>query len=375
MAHHLRALQKIHQQIEKAGGAISFEDYMQAALYMPGYGYYRCGSQKFGVAGDFVTAPEISPLFAQCLARFALQTDLSDNILEVGAGSGVLAANLLRQFATQDMLPQQYFILELSAELRARQHETIQSICPEAIDRVHWLDKLPEDFTGVVLANELLDAMPVRRFHLKGENVYEQYVCWHDGIFCYQDKPSSDRHLLARITELKAQTSMSEADEYLSEINFMAEDWIRSLADSLTQAVVLLIDYGYPRNAYYHAQRNVGTLMCHYQHRAHPDPLILTTLQDITAYIDFTAMADAALESGMEVCGFTTQAHFLLNMGILDELDSDIENWPQHLQQANQVKKLTLPNEMGENFKVMALARGYDHVVPGFTQHDLRHLL
>jgi SAM-dependent MidA family methyltransferase len=375
MAHHLLALEKIHQQIERAGGAISFEDYMQMALYMPDYGYYRCGSQKFGASGDFVTAPEVSPLFAHCLSNFALQTNLSGNILEIGAGSGVLAANLLKQLAAQDALPQTYFILEISGELRARQQQTIQAIYPQAIQRVQWLDVLPNDFSGVVVANELLDAMPVRRFHLQGENIYEQFVCWHDGVFCYQDRPSSDQRLLERIAALKTQTTISETDEYLSEVNFLAEDWIRTLGNALAQAVVLLIDYGYPRNAYYHAQRNHGTLMCHYQHRAHPDPLILTTLQDITAYIDFTAMADAALDADMEVCGFTTQAHFLLNMGILDGLGSDIEDWPEHLQLANQVKKLTLPNEMGENFKVMALGKHYDQIVPGFAQHDLRHLL
>jgi len=375
MAHHLQAMDKIRRQIERAGGAISFEQYMQSALYLPDYGYYRCGTQKFGASGDFVTAPEISPLFAHCLASFIRQSGLSDTILEVGAGSGVLAANILQTLARQEALPEHYYIVELSAELRARQQETLESKVPEAIGCVSWLDSLPEKFKGVVLANELLDAMPVRRFHIKGDTVHEQFVAWCDGVFCYQDKPTNDQRLLDRVTELKAQTSMAEAGEYLSEINFMAEDWIHTLGDTLDQAVVLLIDYGYPRNAYYHAQRNSGTLMCHYQHRAHPDPLILSCLQDITAFVDFTAMADAALEAGMEVCGFTTQGHFLMNMGILEEIETDIDNWPAHLQKANEIKKLTMPNEMGENFKVMALSKNHEQVVPGFAHHDLRHLL
>ena len=374
MAHQLRAISRICQQIETAGGVISFQDYMQAALYLPGYGYYRNGSQKFGALGDFVTAPEISPLFAQCVANFTQQVGLQ-SLLEIGAGSGVLAANVLQQLAKQDCLPQQYFILELSAELRQRQRQTLQAICPQAISHVEWLDTLPDSFSGIVIANELLDAMPVRRFQLKGDNVLEQFVCCHDGVLCYENRQSDDERLLQRIAELKAQTSIDESTSYLSEINFVAEDWLRTMASQLDKAVVLLVDYGYPRNAYYHAQRNTGTLMCHYQHRAHPDPLILTTLQDITAHVDFTAMADAALGAGLEVCGFTTQAHFLLNMGILDSINSDIEDWVEHVQMTNQVKKLTLPNEMGENFKVMALAKNYDQVVPGFAQHDLRHLL
>lgn len=375
MAHHLQALDKIHQMIDQSGGAIRFEQYMQSALYMPGYGYYRCGTQKFGAGGDFITAPEISPLFAHCLARFVQQTELTGAILEVGAGSGLLAANILQALEQQQALPDHYYIVELSSELRARQHETIARLAPAALEHVQWLDSLPQTFRGVVFANELLDAMPVRRFHMKGEKLCEQYVAWCDGVLCYQDRAVDDQRLLDRIDELKTQTSMMEAPEYLSEINFMAEDWVRTLGDALEQAVVLLIDYGYPRNAYYHAQRNSGTLMCHYQHRAHADPLVLTCLQDITSYVDFTAMADAALDVDMDVCGFTTQAHFLMNTGILDDINDDIENWPAHLQLANEIKKLTMPNEMGENFKVMALSKNYDQIVPGFQQYDLRHLL
>ncbi len=374
-AHQLRLQESIRSLIEAQGGAISFEQYMQAALYMPDMGYYRCGTQKFGAAGDFITAPEISLLFAQCMARFILQTGLNQSVLEVGAGSGILAANILQTLDGQGMLPEKYYILELSAELRTRQKETITRLIPGATDRVIWLDDLPKDFTGVVLANELLDAMPVRRFHMVHGELYEQFVSLDETGFCYQDRPISDKRLLQRIKELETQTSFAKAREYLSEINFMAEDWIRALAATLKQAVVLLIDYGYPRNAYYHEQRVMGTLMCHYQHRAHADPLILAGLQDITAYIDFTAVADAALDAGMDVCGFSTQAHFLMALGLLENIDTEHDNVAEQLKTSTEIKKLTMPNEMGENFKVMVLSKNYDKMVPGFEQFDLRHIL
>ncbi len=374
-AHSLRLLKKLQTQISAQGGAISFEQYMQAALYQPELGYYRCGTQKFGANGDFITAPEVSPLFARCLARFALQVGTGNTILEVGAGSGKLAAHILQQLQHQDATPVHYWILEVSSELRQRQRETISQLCPQMLERVQWLDDLPDGFAGVVIANELLDAMPVRRFRIRGQKLFEQYVAWCDGLLCYRDKVLGDVRLIDRIATLREQTSIAEADNYLSEVNFMAEDWLRTLGKKLQQGVVLLIDYGYPRSAYYHAQRSAGTLMCHYQHRAHPDPLILPGLQDITAHIDFTAMADAALEGGMEISGFTTQGHFLLNMGVLETDAQDNLDEAQRLAMATEIKQLTLDTEMGEQFKVMACSKQYDGVVPGFIHHDLRHLL
>lgn len=374
-AHSLRLLDKLHTQITAQGGAISFEQFMQTALYQPELGYYRCGTEKFGAAGDFITAPEISPLFAQCLADFVIQTGLGNSVLEVGAGSGKLAAHILQHLQAQQALPAHYYILELSAELRHRQRETLTRVCPQLLDRVEWLDDIPADFTGVVIANELLDAMPVRRFRIRNKQLFEQYVAWCDGVLCYRDEPLSDIRLLDRIATLKEQTSIAEAESYLSEVNFMAEDWVRTLGNKLKQGVLLLIDYGYPRNAYYHAQRSAGTLMCHYQHRAHPDPLILTGLQDITAHIDFTAMADAALEAGMEIAGFTTQGHFLLNMGLLDHAAAVAGDERTQLRANNEVKRLTLPTEMGEQFKVMACSKHDDGSLRGFEHNDLRHLL
>lgn len=374
-AHSLRVLEKLHTKIKAQGGAISFEQYMEAALYQPELGYYRCGTEKFGANGDFITAPEISPLFARCLADFAIQAGAGDAILEVGAGSGKLAAHILLQLQQQHAAPEHYWILEVSTELRLRQRETIKRLCPLMLDRVQWLDDIPDGFVGVVLANELLDAMPVRRFRIRGQRLFEQYVAWCDGLLCFRDEPLADVRLIDRIATLREQTSLGEVDNYLSEVNFMAEDWLRTLGRKLQQGVVLLIDYGYPRSAYYHAQRSAGTLMCHYQHRAHPDPLILPGLQDITAHIDFTAMADAALEGGMEIAGFTTQGHFLLNMGLLALAGRTGVDERERLAVNNEIKRLTLDTEMGEQFKVLACSKRYDGVVPGFGHHDLRHML
>ncbi|MBI1424738.1 MAG: SAM-dependent methyltransferase [Gammaproteobacteria bacterium] len=374
-AHSLRLLEKLHTQISANGGAIPFEQYMQAVLYQPDLGYYRCGSQKFGIGGDFITAPELSPLFARCLAAFVAQSGAGDTVLEVGAGSGKLAACILQQLEKQQALPARYAILELSGELRQRQRETIERACPQLLERVQWLDDLPENFAGVVIANELLDAMPVRRFRIRGQQLFEQYVAWCDGLLCFRDQPLGDVRLIDRIASLREQTTLVDAENYLSEVNFMAEDWLRTLGKKLQRGVVLLIDYGYPRSAYYHVQRNSGTLMCHYQHRAHPDPLILPGLQDITAHIDFTAMADAALAGGMDIAGFATQGNFLLNLGLLDIAEHEQLDERERLAVSTEIKQLTLDTEMGEQFKVMACSKDLDVRVRGFEHNDLRHLL
>jgi SAM-dependent MidA family methyltransferase len=319
--------------------------------------------------------PNASPLFGQSLAQFIQQTSVANQVLEVGAGSGRLAISILQALKQQSALPETYYILELSAELRERQRQNLTAELPEYVEKVVWLDELPLAFKGVVIANELLDAMPVTRFKLEGDEVLEEYVVVTDKNLSFHYEPSVNQRLLDRVAELKQQSTISEIDPYVSEVNFIAEDWIKSLAECIDSGVVLIVDYGYPRSAYYHSQRHMGTLMCHYQHRAHPDPLILPGIQDITAHIDFTAIADAALECGMDVVGFATQAHFLLNLGLLDLLDVDEQTLPDFLQASGEVKRLTLPGEMGESFKVMAFSKNYDDAVLGFEQHDIRHLL
>lgn len=369
----------IRKEMAEQGGSIPFRRFMELALYAPGLGYYSAGAAKLGDAGDFVTAPELSPLFSQCIANAIapVLTSLPEQqILEVGAGSGRMAADILRRLAVLDCLPECYAILELSADLQDRQRQTLQTEVPEYFERVQWLSSIPKQFTGVVLANEVLDAMPVQRFHLTKDGVYEQYVAAGDDGFFWQDAVPSDPRLAARVEAITQQSEEGLAPGYVSEINLAAEDWLRTLADSLVRGVILLIDYGFPRHEFYHPQRGMGTLMCHYRHRAHTDPLILTGLQDITAHVDFTAIAEAATAAGLELAGYTSQAHFLLDSGLSELVtELDLNDIARHMRMVSEIKKLTLPHEMGELFKVMALSKASAVPLPGFRQYDMRERL
>ncbi len=361
--------ERLRDEIEASGGAIDFSRFMARALYEPGLGYYSGGRQKFGIAGDFVTAPEMGSLFADCLARPCAQTLQATNgdILEAGAGSGVLAADLLLALEKLGTLPANYFILELSADLRARQRETLARKAPHLAARVRWLDTLPaKGFRGVVLGNELLDAMPVERFRMTAWGLKQLQVGREDGRFVWRER-TADRAVQERIGPICL------PEGYTSEIGFAAEGWMRSIADALEQGALLLIDYGFPRAEFYHAQRRAGTLMCHYRQRAHDDPLMLVGLQDITAHVDFSAIAHAGQEAGLDLLGYTSQASFLLDNG-LEEIvaASDPNDVRAHLALTSQIKKLTLPHEMGELFKIIALARGIEAPLAGFRQQDRR---
>ena len=372
-AHSLELISLIKQRIAQHDGAIPFHDFMQLALHAPGLGYYSAGSRKLGKEGDFITAPETSPLFARCLARAIqplLQSLPQRNVLEVGAGSGVMAAGILNELTALNSEPESYTILELSADLKQRQAETLQ----QHASMVDWRDSLPENFTGIVLANELLDAMPVHRIVWEQGKLQECYVAWQEERFVWQAGPLSNPRLQARFDEIISRLG-EFPDGYVTEINLAAEDWINTLGANMQQGMALLIDYGFARHEFYHPQRMQGTLMCHYRHRAHDDPLILVGLQDITAHVDFTAMADSALAAKMQVDGYTTQAHFLLGSGLtklVAEVDTDAV---QQLELANQVKRLTLPQEMGELFKVMVLSKNFPANMPGFMLRDLRNSL
>jgi SAM-dependent MidA family methyltransferase len=368
-AHHDKLTQRLREEMAAAGGAIAFDRFMELALYAPGLGYYAAGKHKFGERGDFVTAPELGSLFARCLARpcQSLLAELGGgDILEAGAGSGVLAADLLLELESLGRLPGRYLILELSAELRAHQTETIRRKSPHLFGRVHWLADWPGDFRGMVLANELLDAMPVTRFKVTENGVNELYVAWENQGFVWQEQPAS-ASLRARVDLLGLATG------YSSEINLRAEAWVRRVADSLKQGAMLLIDYGFPRAEFYHPQRAQGTLMCHYRHQAHDDPLRLAGLQDITAHVDFSAIAEAGIGAGLALLGYTSQAAFLLGGGLEQIMAaSDPNDTRAHLALTQQIKKLTLPHEMGELFKVIAFARGVREPLPGFTLQDRR---
>ena len=360
--------QRVREEITVHGGSIPFARFMELALYAPGLGYYAAGKHKFGSTGDFVTAPELGSLFARCVGRAcgSILERVGGDILEAGAGSGALAADLLLELEALGRLPERYLILELSNELRDRQAETLRRKAPQLLKHAHWLNALPAGFRGVILANELLDAMPIERFRVSTDGIRQLHVAWEDDRFVWREKTARDK-IRARIEPLALSPG------YTSEINFTAEAWVRSAADVLKQGAMLLIDYGFPRAEFYHPQRTAGTLMCHYRHRAHDNPLMLVGLQDITAHVDFTSIAEAGLDVGLTLFGYTSQAAFLIGCG-LEQLmaASDPEDARAHLELTQQVKKLTSPHEMGELYKVIALGRGIQEPFPGFAGHDRR---
>ena len=358
---------------EARDGAIPFSRYMQLALYEPERGYYSAGKHKFGEGGDFVTAPELGSAFAFCLAeqcQQVLEALSGGSILEAGAGQGRLAVDLLLELERRNILPQRYQILELAHGLRTIQKETFEKHAPHLLSRVEWLDGFPSAFEGVIFGNELLDAMPVELFEVQ------------DSKFVRMDVSCTDNQLhLVPGTPLPVATTqrfrgLSFPNDYRSEINLQAEAWIAGAAKSLSSGILLLIDYGFPREEYYHPQRNTGTMMCHYRHHAHVDPLVLVGLQDITAHVDFTAIAESAVENGLDVLGYTSQAAFLMASG-LEKLvaSSDTSDSRAHLQLTAQIKKLTNPSEMGELFKVIAFGRQFEHPLKGFMLQDRRHRL
>jgi SAM-dependent MidA family methyltransferase len=355
-AHAARVAEKIRQEIKQTG-LMSFSRFMDLALYAPGLGYYCVGTEKIGPGGDFVTAPEISPLFSECLGGYC-QKILSQlqhkTILEVGAGTGRLATGVLHALAKQNCLPERYFILDLSPELQQRQKAFIQENAPEYFSRVQWLDALPKEaFDGVIIANEVLDAMPVTLFQKSDNGFFERCVDLNDqDEFIWKTRPASAA-LLAEIHSL----DIDFPANYYSEINSNVDPWIRSLDQVLHQGEIMVIDYGFLRAEYYHPQRTTGTLMCHYQQRAHTNPLILTGIQDITAHVDFTAVGKTAEALSLKVSHYSTQSQFLLNNGLLDLMQKAVTTPEQQFNFANQVKMLTLPSEMGELFKVIILKK------------------
>jgi SAM-dependent MidA family methyltransferase len=357
VAHSERLQTLIKEEIQAQAGSIPFARFMELALYAPGLGYYSGGLHKFGREGDFTTAPEISSLFSQSLAVQCAQVLESlehADVLEAGAGSGVMAADILAELERLGQLPDRYFILELSGELRQRQQETLQTRVPHLLERVQWLDALPlSGFCGVILGNELLDAMPVQRFRIEGGEVRELHVVLEGDGFAYQSRPAG-KDLLDAVRNIESQLGESFADGYESELNLAAQGWLQSISEIMEQGLILFVDYGFPRHEFYHPQRGGGTLMCHYRHRAHPDPLVLVGLQDITAHVDFTAMAETAQACGLDVLGFTTQAHLLLSLGI----EQRVAQAEDVMQVAQQIKQLVLPSEMGELFKAIAFGKG-----------------
>jgi SAM-dependent MidA family methyltransferase len=387
LAHSETLAALIRERIRGAGNWIDFADYMDLALYAPGLGYYSAGASKIGAAGDFVTAPEISPLFSRCIARVAaevLSSCSSGVILEVGAGTGKMAAEIIRVLESQGKILDRYLILETSADLRERQRQLLEQQVPDSVSRVEWLDMFPETaIDGLILANEVLDALPVSRFVLTGRGPGPggagQLQAAGVGIdgdrFCWQPGPPQ-QILRERFDGIEAALDAPLADGYTSEISLRIPAMVESLGSALKRGLILIVDYGLPRREYFHPERDQGTLICHYRHRAHPDPFLYPGLQDITAWVDFTAVAEAAASAGLDLAGYTTQAHFLIGARVDEEFENaGASDLAGQLELSRQLQTLMMPGEMGERFKVMGLARGIDVAPAAFRYRDLRHLL
>lgn len=371
-----KLIARIKESLRQQTGVIGFDQYMKMALYEPGLGYYSAGSRKFGVEGDFVTAPELSPLFSQCLAQQCEQilNELDSGvILELGAGTGVMAGDLLLALEKQNCLPEKYFILEISADLKQRQQDYLGKTLPHLNEKIIWLDALPENkITGVILANEVLDALPVKRFKKIMTGFKEMKVGLNNAEFIWVEN-DIDANCKKMLQQLEESLPMRLPENFISEVNIDLGHWLSALNDVLEQGVMLFIDYGYSSAEYYHPEKSDGSLLCHYRHRVHADPFIYPGLQDITSSVNFTAVAECADALGMHVSGYTNQTYFLFACGLenlvanMNTLDSKART-----KVAQQVRTLTMPEEMGERFKVMALTRKYDSGLQGFSLMDQR---
>ena len=372
LAHSQQLKDLIHSDITLQGGWIPFSRFMELALYAPGLGYYSAGARKLGAEGDFITAPELSPLFGRTLARQVadIMAQSAAQVLELGAGSGKLAVDVLEELEQLGQLPESYSILEVSADLRERQQALLQQRLPHLIGRVHWLEALPEQINGVIIGNEVLDALPVHLVHWTDAHILEIGVAHQDEHFYFTERLPENPQLL----EIAQQINVP--DDYVSEISLTARGLVKTLCERLSSGALLFIDYGFGAREYYHPQRNNGTLMCHYRHHSHDDPLFLPGLQDITAHVDFTAIAEVAIDHGANLLGYTSQAHFLLNCGITDLLgDIAPESVRDYLPLSAQIQKLTSPAEMGELFKVIALGKGLENTLRCFGAGDKSRLL
>lgn len=370
-----RMVDHLARSIARDGGWISFAEYMQQALYAPGLGYYAAGARKFGPAGDFVTAPEMTALFgASIAAQLAdvLAAVPQADVIELGPGTGKLAADLLRALEERDALPSRYRLLETSPDLRERQRDHLGAAVPECMERIDWIDAVPQQWRGAIVVNEVLDAVPAHLIARQGGKWFERGVA----LERERQLAFADRPLDAGALQASAAARFPPTGDYVSEINPASAALVAHLARRCERGVLLLVDYGFPAAEYYHAQRSAGTLMAHYRQHALSDPFLLPGLCDLTAHVDFSAIAHAGVAGGMTVAGYTTQARFLVNCGVLDALARCGD--PQtaaYLREAAAVQKLLSPAEMGELFKVLAFSRGLDFELVGFRDGDQSHRL
>lgn len=374
--HAARVAAQIRDELAAAGGWIPFARFMQLALYAPGLGYYSAGARKFGADGDFVTAPELSPVFARCLATQVaevLDRTGGGDVLEVGAGSGALAADLLAALGERNALPASYRILEVSAELRERQRRRLAQADPRLAGLVEWLEAPPPTpWRGVLLGNEVLDALPVERFRVEARGCAQLGVTARGEDFAGRWRPAP-AGLQAEVARRLGALPEPPPPGFESELSLLVRPWIAGLAAGLERGVLLFADYGLPRAQYYHPSRPGGTLAAYFRHRQVEDVLRNPGLQDITAWVDFTEVAEAGAAAGLGVAGFATQAHFLLSLGIEREVATAGAGCDAaaRARLAQAVSTLLLPGEMGERCKVIALARGVDGPLAGFAFRDL----
>jgi SAM-dependent MidA family methyltransferase len=380
-AHSERVAAHIRDFIDAHGGVIGFDAFMRLALYAPGLGYYSAGATKLGGDGDFVTAPELSSLFSRCLARQAAEVlrVTGGDVLELGAGLGTMAADILTELAALDCLPDRYLILEVSADLAARQRARLAQLPAQLAGRVQWLERWPQrPMSGVVLANEVLDAMPVERFVLRGDGARQEVRCLGVGStgtgFEWRETdptPELENAVESILEGLPAPLPSG----YCSEICLAFQPWMAALGSQLEQGVALLIDYGLPRAHLYHPERHTGTLRCHFRHRAHDDPFTHVGLQDITAWVDFTRVAEAADSAGLDLLGYATQAAFLIGAGMEALLTTEMQLADDDAQRrarlAGEARRLMLPGEMGEIFKVIALGNRFEAPLAGFGMQSM----
>ena len=353
----------LRDEIARANGWLSFARFMELALYAPGLGYYAAGARKFGADGDFVTAPEISSMFGQCLAQSiaGVLHQTGGDVLELGPGSGKLACDILMALEEFGKLPEKYLLLEVSADLRERQQQAIALLPPHLSQRAVWLDELPHDFVGAVVANEVLDVIPAHLVTFSSGRIFERGVAVKDGAFTWQDVPALPNELNIPVAKIRNKyLDNTPPDGYLTEVAPLVAGLVNSIAQSVKRGALIFIDYGFRGPEFYHPSRITGTLMCHYRHYAHTDPFLFPGLQDITAHVDFTAVADAAIAAGLELAGYTTQANFLLASGLTERLAKvDPTDAARYLKLTNQVQRLVSPAEMGEFFKVIGFTKSH----------------
>jgi len=377
-SHSDRLRARILEEIERSSRWIGFDRFMELALYEPGLGYYSAGSHKLGTGGDFTTAPEISSLFSQCIANQCLQALESlqgGDVLELGAGSGIMAADILLQMERAGTSPNHYFILEVSADLQQRQQLLLRERVPHLVNRIEWLTSAPNAFEGIIVANEVVDALPVKRF-VVADGIKELGVGINDTEFVWVSR-AADSPLMEEVQRISNEVGHSFAPGYRSEVNLLLPSWTKALGESLHRGAVLFVDYGLSRNQLYSSERSNGTLNCFFKHHQHDNPFINLGVQDVTSWVDFTALAEAGTQAGLELIGYSTQAHFLIGAGIDKLLQSvmtdtgDAQRW----QLSQQAQKLMLPDRMGESFKAMAFKKNCEVALSGFGFRDLRHLL